>query len=81
MLVLSHYIEPDYAMDLLAETAEGVGYLLKDRISAGHELADAARRVARGGSALDPGAPAPSAAGAVRTGWPTCRPASARCSG
>lgn len=55
VLVLSHYVEPDYAMDLLSESAEGVGYLLKDRLSAGHELADAARRVAGGGSALDPG--------------------------
>lgn len=55
VLVLSQYVEPDYALELLADSAEGVGYLLKDRISDGQELADAARRVADGGSALDPG--------------------------
>lgn len=55
VLVLSQYIEPDYALELLADSAEGVGYMLKDRISDGQELADAARRVADGGSALDPG--------------------------
>jgi DNA-binding NarL/FixJ family response regulator len=54
VLVLSQYIEPGYAMDLLAESAEGVGYLLKDRISDMDEFAAAVRRVAEGGSALDP---------------------------
>jgi DNA-binding NarL/FixJ family response regulator len=54
VLVLSHYVEPSYALELLQESAEGVGYLLKDRISDVHELADAIRRVADGGSALDP---------------------------
>ena len=54
MLVLSQYIEPAYAMELLAESAEGVGYLLKDRVSDVSEFADAVRRVADGGSALDP---------------------------
>jgi DNA-binding NarL/FixJ family response regulator len=54
VLVLSQYIEPAYAMELLAESAEGVGYLLKDRVSDVHEFADAVRRVAGGGSALDP---------------------------
>jgi DNA-binding NarL/FixJ family response regulator len=54
VLVLSQYIEAAYAMELLAESAEGVGYLLKDRISDVHEFADAVRRVADGGSALDP---------------------------
>jgi DNA-binding NarL/FixJ family response regulator len=54
VLVLSQYIEPAYAMDLLAESAEGVGYLLKDRVSDVSEFADAVRRVADGGSALDP---------------------------
>jgi DNA-binding NarL/FixJ family response regulator len=43
-----------YARDLLAESAEGLGYLLKDRVSDVDALADAARRVADGGSALDP---------------------------
>jgi DNA-binding NarL/FixJ family response regulator len=54
VLVLSQYVEPAYAMELLAESAEGVGYLLKDRISDVRDFADAVRRVADGGSALDP---------------------------
>jgi DNA-binding NarL/FixJ family response regulator len=54
VLVLSQYVEPAYAMELLADSAEGIGYLLKDRISDVHEFADAVRRVAEGGSALDP---------------------------
>jgi DNA-binding NarL/FixJ family response regulator len=54
VLVLSQYVEPAYAMELLAESAEGVGYLLKDRISDVGEFADAVRRVGDGGSALDP---------------------------
>jgi DNA-binding NarL/FixJ family response regulator len=54
VLVLSQYIEPEYALDLLSESAEGVGYLLKDRISDVGEFAGAVRRVAEGGSALDP---------------------------
>ncbi len=54
VLVLSQYVEPDYAMELLSESAEGVGYLLKDRVSDVKEFAAAVRRVADGGSALDP---------------------------
>jgi DNA-binding NarL/FixJ family response regulator len=54
VLVLSQYVEPAYAMELLAESAEGVGYLLKDRVSDVNEFADAVRRVGDGGSALDP---------------------------
>lgn len=54
VLVLSQYAEPAYAMELLAESAEGVGYLLKDRISDVSEFAAAVRRVGEGGSALDP---------------------------
>ena len=54
VLVLSQYIEAGYAMDLLAESAEGVGYLLKDRVSDVEEFAAAVRRVSEGGSALDP---------------------------
>jgi DNA-binding NarL/FixJ family response regulator/class 3 adenylate cyclase len=54
VLVLSQYVEPAYAMELLSESAEGVGYLLKDRISDVEEFAAAVRRVAEGGSALDP---------------------------
>ena len=54
VLVLSQYIEADYALELIGADARGVGYLLKDRISDIEEFADAIRRVADGGSALDP---------------------------
>jgi DNA-binding NarL/FixJ family response regulator len=54
VLVLSGYVEPAYAQELLAENAEGLGYLLKDRVSDVHDFADAVARVGGGGSALDP---------------------------
>ena len=54
VLVLSSYVEPAYAIELLSESAEGIGYLLKDRVADVDEFADAVRRVAQGGSALDP---------------------------
>jgi len=54
VLVLSQYIEERYAMRLLEDGAEGVGYLLKDRVADVDTFVDAARRVAAGGSALDP---------------------------
>ncbi len=54
VLVLSQYLEPEYALRLLGAGAGGVGYLLKDRLAEASELADAARRVAGGGSAVDP---------------------------
>jgi DNA-binding NarL/FixJ family response regulator len=54
VLVLSAYLEEEYALELLGEDAAGVGYLLKDRVSDGERFADAVRRVAEGGSALDP---------------------------
>jgi DNA-binding NarL/FixJ family response regulator/class 3 adenylate cyclase len=54
VLVLSQYVEPAYAMTLLGESAEGVGYLLKDRVSDIEEFTSAVRRVAHGGSVLDP---------------------------
>jgi DNA-binding NarL/FixJ family response regulator len=54
VLVLSQYVEPAYAQALLADTAEGVGYLLKDRIGDVDRFIDAVRRVGAGGSALDP---------------------------
>lgn len=54
VLVLSQYVEPAYALELLQESAEGVGYLLKDRVSDVAEFAAAVRRVGEGGSALDP---------------------------
>ncbi len=54
VLVLSQYVEPDYAQALLADSAEGVGYLLKDRVADVERFVDAVTRVAGGGSALDP---------------------------
>ena len=54
VLVLSQYVELGLALALLADSAEGVGYLLKDRISDVDEFVSALRRVADGGSALDP---------------------------
>jgi DNA-binding NarL/FixJ family response regulator len=54
ILVLSQYVERQYATELLADRAGGVGYLLKDRVGDVREFMDALRRVARGGTALDP---------------------------
>jgi DNA-binding NarL/FixJ family response regulator len=54
VLVLSQYVELGLAMKLLADSADGVGYLLKDRIADVKDFAAAVRRVAAGGSAIDP---------------------------
>jgi DNA-binding NarL/FixJ family response regulator len=54
VLVLSQYVELGLAMKLLADSADGAGYLLKDRISDVGEFVAAVRRVAAGGSAIDP---------------------------
>jgi DNA-binding NarL/FixJ family response regulator len=54
ILVLSQYVEEHYAVQLLADGSEGVGYLLKDRIAEVERFLDAVRRVADGGSVLDP---------------------------
>lgn len=54
VLVLSKYYEEDYALDLIGHSAEGVGYLLKDRVADIRAFTDAVARVAAGGSALDP---------------------------
>jgi DNA-binding NarL/FixJ family response regulator len=54
VLVLSQYVRPSYAFELLADDARGVGYLLKDRVSNLDELSDAVTRVGGGGSVLDP---------------------------
>ncbi|TCC37224.1 response regulator transcription factor [Kribbella sindirgiensis] len=54
VLVLSQYLELGLAMQLLSDSAEGVGYLLKDRISDVDDFVGAVRRVAGGGSAVDP---------------------------
>jgi serine/threonine-protein kinase len=54
VLVLSQYIETEHAMDLLGDGTGGTGYLLKDRVSDLDGFRDAVRRVAEGGSAVDP---------------------------
>src|SRR5919106_2183750 len=54
VLVLSAYVDETSAMDLLSESTERTGYLLKDRVSDVETFTDAVRRVAGGGSALDP---------------------------
>jgi DNA-binding NarL/FixJ family response regulator len=54
VLVLSHYYEEEYALELIGERAEGVGYLLKERVGNVKAFVEAVLRVAEGGSALDP---------------------------
>ena len=54
VLVLSQYVEQLYARELLAAGSGGIGYLLKDRVLDGAQFADAVRRVAAGGTAMDP---------------------------
>jgi DNA-binding NarL/FixJ family response regulator len=54
VLVLSAHLESAYALELLSESAEGVGYLLKDRVADVEQFLSSVRRVGEGGSALDP---------------------------
>jgi DNA-binding NarL/FixJ family response regulator len=54
VLMVSQYVEPTYAAELLADGRGGIGYLLKDRIMDVREFVDAVERVGRGGTALDP---------------------------
>ncbi|GAB2687445.1 response regulator transcription factor [Kitasatospora kifunensis] len=54
VLVLSQYVEPLYARELLADGTGGIGYLLKDRVMDSTQFVDAVRRVAAGGTAMDP---------------------------
>src|SRR5688572_18825321 len=54
VLVLSQYVDEASALDLLSESTESIGYLLKDRVADVESFTDAVRRVAHGGSALDP---------------------------
>ena len=54
ILVLSQFYEESYALDIIGESAEGVGYLLKERVGDVAAFVDAVQRVAAGGSALDP---------------------------
>src|SRR4029453_12341281 len=54
VLVLSQHLEPTYMLELVADDASGVGYLLKDRVRDVAEFVDAVERVAAGGTAFDP---------------------------
>src|SRR5256714_9077852 len=54
VVILSQFDDPEYAISLLSEGSAGHGYLLKDRLAEGHQLVDAVRAVATGGTALDP---------------------------
>ena len=54
LLVLSQYVDEHYVTQLLEDGAEGIGYLLKERVGEVDRFVDAVRRVAQGGSALDP---------------------------
>jgi len=54
VLVLSQYVETTFALRLVADGAGGMGYLLKDRVDDLEDFADAVRRIARGGSVIDP---------------------------
>lgn len=54
VLVLSQFVRPSYALELLQDGADGIGYLLKDRVSNLDELEESVRRVGSGGSVLDP---------------------------
>ena len=79
VLVLSAYVEPHYAMQLVESGATGTGYLLKERVADPGELADGVRRVAAGGVVIDPGVVAQLVGGpecAIR--WTRCRTVSGR---
>ena len=82
VLMLSQYVEERYVTSLLEHGAEGVGYLLKDRVAEVERFTDAIRQVGRGGSVLDPEVVSHMLGRRPRTsrsrGSPT---ASARCSG
>ena len=77
VLVLSQHVAHTYAVELLADSAEGLGYLLKDRVSDVDEFIAAVERVAEGGSAWSRSSSAAAAATPRSNG---SRPASARCS-
>ena len=68
VLVFSQYIETRYAAQLLADSASGVGYLLKERVADTTEFIEALRRVATGGTALDPEVVSQLVAASRRTG-------------
>ncbi|HEV7771676.1 MAG TPA: hypothetical protein VGO48_00155 [Conexibacter sp.] len=73
VLVLSHHADEHYARRLLEHGAEGVGYLLKDRVAEIDLFLDAVRRVGTGGSALDPEVVAPSATSPASSRSSGCR--------
>ena len=54
VVLLTQFCDPEFAIELIGDRPEGVGYLLKERVGDIHEFVDAVSRVARGGSALDP---------------------------
>ena len=68
VLVLSQYYEEDYALELIGDHPEGVGYLLKERVGDVDAFVDAVKRVAAGGSALDPEVVGRMLGAAARTG-------------
>ena len=81
MLVLSQYVEEGYALELVGEAAGGVGYLLKDRVADVERFIESVKRVAEGGSALDPEVVAQLVDGpGATTRWRRSPRASARCS-
>ena len=69
VLVLSQYVEAEYAVELIGDDARGVGYLLKDRIGDFEEFADALREVADGGTVLDPEVVHSCSAAACHSAW------------
>ena len=80
--MLSQYLDEDYVFALLGDGAQGLGYLLKDRITDVDAFVDAVRRVAAGGSALDPEVVAHLLGRRAPAARSTSSPsASARCSG
>ena len=80
--MLSQYVEQLYARELLADGAGGIGYLLKDRVLDGGQFTDAVKRVAAGGTVMDPEVIAKLLArnAAPRARSPGSPPASGRCS-
>ena len=80
VLILSQYVETGYALELISDSPGGVGYLLKDRVADIDGFVDAARRVAEGGSVIDPEVVAPSRR-TPTTPRPIGRPDAARAGG
>lgn len=79
VLILSQYVEKVYARELLSDGSGSVGYLLKDRVSRVGEFVDALRRVAAGGTAMDPEVITQLLTGSAGNAVGTLTPASATC--